>query len=204
MKAWHWTKEDRTLGYNDGRVVVVGEKLVHTGDIELCRSGLHASKRILDALQYAPGPYIWRVELSGGVVRGGDKLVATERTALWGFDATGLLRDFARRCALDVAHLWSAPEVAICYLKTGDESIRDAAYAAAREASAEECAAEYAASAGEAAGDAGYASWEAARFAVYDAATAAVYAAGEAAGYAASAARDRQNRRLTAMVAARR
>ena len=38
-----------------------------------------------------------------------------------------LLRDFARRCALSVAHLWEMPDYVRQYLETGDESMRLAA-----------------------------------------------------------------------------
>src|SRR5690606_19611648 len=94
------------------------------------------------ALGYAPGPILWRVELGGTIVTGDDKVCATERTYLWGVDASECLREFARKCALDVIHLWDAPELVVRYLKTGDESIRaaarpaawDAAWAAARAA----------------------------------------------------------------------
>jgi hypothetical protein len=45
---------------------------------------------------------------------------------------TGLMsgkqqREFSRRCALDVIHLWEAPDIVKKYLKTGDEDIREAA-----------------------------------------------------------------------------
>lgn len=62
----------------------------------------------------------------------------------------------ATRAALDVVHLWDAPDVVVKYLRTGDEQIRDAAWDAARNAA-----------------------WDAAR----------------------AAARDKQNRRLVAMLA---
>lgn len=48
---------------------------------------------------------------------------------IWQYDATPVLRQFAREVALDVAHLWNAPPVVLRYLKTGDESIRDTAWA---------------------------------------------------------------------------
>ena len=41
------------------------------------------------------------------------------------------LREFARWCALQVIDLWDAPDVVYEYLKTGDETLRDAARAAA-------------------------------------------------------------------------
>ena len=41
------------------------------------------------------------------------------------------IRRFARQCALDVIHLWNAPPIVKRYLKTGNEKLRDAAWAAA-------------------------------------------------------------------------
>lgn len=65
------------------------------GEPALCEQGLHASERIIDALKYAPGPILCRVELSDGIIFGDDKAVARERKTLWMFDATNALRDFA-------------------------------------------------------------------------------------------------------------
>lgn len=128
MKAWHFVGD--TL--RDGRPIPAdGETLVHDGPLEMCASGMHASVRIIDALQYAPGDTVCRVECGGTIVQGDDKLVCTERTILWRVDAEAMLRDFARRCALDVINLWDAPDVVVEYLRTGDESQRAAAKAAA-------------------------------------------------------------------------
>jgi hypothetical protein len=128
MKAWHFVSD--TL--RDGRPVPAdGEVLVHKGPLILCASGLHASKNILDALQYAPGSIICRVEVGGEIIHGYDKLVCSERTILWRASGEQVLRKFARMCALDVLHLWDAPDIVVQYLKTGDQSIR----AAARDAS---------------------------------------------------------------------
>ncbi|MCB7127908.1 MAG: hypothetical protein J3T61_00015, partial [Candidatus Brocadiales bacterium] len=100
----------------------------------------------------------------------------SERTVLWRLDIEDLLRDFTRRCALDVVDLWDAPDVVVRYLKTGDESLRDAARAAARDAK------------------------DAARAAARDAKD----AAGAAARAAKDAAGAEQNRRLTSMIMAAR
>jgi hypothetical protein len=104
----------------------------------MCSYGLHASKKILDACSYAPGPYIWWVELSGNVIHGDDKSVATKRKAVWGYDATEVQREFARIVALQaVEKYWDEkkfgqfPEVTKKYLQTGDESLRSAAESAA-------------------------------------------------------------------------
>jgi hypothetical protein len=60
---------------------------------------LHASVDILDALDYAPGPIICRVELGGRIERGIDKCVAERRRVLWWVDGEKLLWKFAYMCA---------------------------------------------------------------------------------------------------------
>lgn len=127
MKAWYFSTTNKKLRYGDDRVIEVGETHKVTGKLELCDNGLHANTNILDALLYAPGPVIWRVELAGDIIKGDNKLCASERTYLWGYDASETLQKFARLCALDVIHLWDAPEVVVQYLKTGDESLRQQA-----------------------------------------------------------------------------
>ena len=182
MKAWYFSDESRRLRYGDGREIAVG--VTHTVDCVpvLCKFGLHASVRAIDALEYAPGPIIWIVELGGIVVEGDDKCVATERTyTAGGVDATETLRAFARACALDVVHLWDAPQVVKDYLVTGDESLRASAWAAASWASARDAAMASARASAWAA-----ASWAAARDA--------------ARGAARGAARDAQNARLESML----
>lgn len=186
IKAWHWTSE--TL--RDGSPIPpVGEWVKHEGEVVLCASGYHGSRRILDALKYAPGPFVHRVEMRGDIFEEKDKMVARERRILWSLDGTDILHSFARRCALDTVHLWEAPEIVIQYLKTGRKDIRaaawDVAWAAAEAARA--------------------AAWAAAGAAAWAAAEAAAGAAAGAAGAAAGAAeREKQNRRLTSMVCAAR
>ena len=101
VKAWHWLQKDRRLRYGTKEIVEAGKTYRHDDDLVLCNSGLHASKRITDALRYAPGPVVCRVEMGGKFVHGDDKLVATERKVLWMLDATDILWAFARRCALE-------------------------------------------------------------------------------------------------------
>jgi hypothetical protein len=68
----------------------------------------------LDALRFAYGPI-----LCHGTAQ---------------IDTTPLLGQFARACALDVLHLWDAPDVVRAYLTTGDETIREDAARAAWDA----------------------------------------------------------------------
>ena len=174
MKAWHFVGEK----LRDGRPVPRdGEWLEHEGELEMCKSGLHASVHPFDALQYAPGNVLCLVEVDGVMINGYDKLVTGRRKILQRMDATSLLRGFARMQALKVVHLWNCPDITLRYLKTGDEKIRDAAGAATWDAR-------------DAAGDAARAAWAAwvAAWAAADAAWAAADAAWAAARAAADAA----------------
>ncbi len=138
--AWYF--HGGALRYDDGREVKPGA--VHEVDpdrLSLCRYGLHASRDIFDALEYAPGAGLARVRLSGRILHDKDKLCGERREYLWAVspeEGELVLRKFARLCALDVAHLWESPDVVLRYLKTGDPALRaaarDAAWAAARDA----------------------------------------------------------------------
>jgi len=163
-----------------------GEWLIHTGEIIPCSSGLHASVTVLDALQYAPGAMLHKVILAGELQPHGDpvdKYVGRKRKILATIDATQLLWSFARWCALSVADKCDCPAIVRQYLQTGDEKLRAAVRAAARDAA--RAAAWYAAR-----DAASAAAWDAAR----DAARAdAWYAARDAA-------RDAQSKHLQSMV----
>jgi hypothetical protein len=126
--AWHFVGD--TL--RDGSPVPPdGEWLVHDGPVECCRSGLHASERLIDALEYAPGATICRVECRGIEDRHNDKIAARERRILWRIDGGPILREFARRQALTVIHLWAAGAAAWAAAR---DAAWDAESAAARAA----------------------------------------------------------------------
>lgn len=128
VTAYHFVGER----LRDGRPVPKdGEWLVHEGECEMCASGLHASRHPFDALMYAPGSTLCRVKCRGIEDEHEDKFVCRERMIVARFDATVMLRAFARKCALDVIHLWDAPDVVVRYLKTGDEELRAEAQVAA-------------------------------------------------------------------------
>lgn len=106
MEAWHWVSADRMTRFEPRVPIVAGETLRVDPPVEMCNHGLHASVRALDALQYAPGPIICRVRLSGEIVQGDDKLVASERTVLWMYDASAVLHEFAC-CVAEAALLFA-------------------------------------------------------------------------------------------------
>ena len=139
----------------------------------------------------------------------------TSKSALWCYNAAPVYRAFALEEALRVAHLWAAPPVVLRYLRTGDESIREAARAAAwpaaRDAAWTAAGAAARAAAGGAAGAAARAAAEAAAWAAaVDAAwaatgTAAWTARADTGGGNAEVAtrrhiRKRQNRRLAKLL----
>ena len=135
LDGWFFAQESRKLGYGDNRAIVIGRTHRVRGALELCKHGLHASDRAIDALSFAPGPIVYRVKLSGSILRGDDKACASARTYIaGGADATDVLCAFARWCALEVAHLWDMPPIVRQYLETGDKSISAAAWAATRDA----------------------------------------------------------------------
>ena len=172
MKAWHFV--GKTL--RDGSPVPQdGEKLVFTGEPILCEQGYHASDSPWDALRYAPGNILCRVECGGTLIKGDDKFVCTERTIIQRIDATKMLQYFARMKAVEVIHLYpnDNDDVVFDFLMTGENA--NAAYAAAYAAKVTHAA--YAAAY---AAKATYAATYAAAYTAY-AANAAAYAAAYAA-----------------------
>ena len=190
--AWYFLPDDRKLRYAPYTPVEPGQVLRVEGPLELCRRGLHASIRPLDALRYAPGSIVCRVEMGGDILHGDDKLCASERKTLWVADATNALHEFACLCAERELlrrrragrepdkRCWAAIEAKRAWLRgeIDDEALAAAADAAWDAARAARAAADTAAEA---------AAWAAARAAVgaaVDAAMAAAWAAAWAAARA--------------------
>ena len=100
VMAWHWVVkgEDGKLKLRDGRdVPPVGEVLVHEGEVEICESGLHASRRVIDALRYIPdgATVLCRVKCEDVVDEQDDKLVCRKRTVVWLHDCEKVLHEAA-------------------------------------------------------------------------------------------------------------
>jgi len=109
--AWHMVDRSKKMLFSPYTKMRPGETYsVPEGEesipIRLCRWGLHASLLLLDALNYHAGPIVQRVECSGHVVFGGDKLVATRRRVLWDMDAEWCFHEYA----LDLASEWMADD----------------------------------------------------------------------------------------------
>ena len=62
VNAW-WFSSGKKLPHGDNRIIKIGRTHKVKGKIIPCLNGLHASKRIIDALIYSTGSIIWKVEL---------------------------------------------------------------------------------------------------------------------------------------------
>ena len=151
--AWHFLPNDGEIrrGKWRNRKVRAGVTYVHRGPVVLCESGLHASIRAIDALEYAPGNIVCRVRCSDRVVHDNDKLVCGRRRVLWMADATRALHEFAIWCAeqalsqidepdprslraLEVKRMWLAGDATDKDLAAALDAALDAAWAAAWDA----------------------------------------------------------------------
>ena len=158
---WHFLAADSRMTHTN-KLVEVGKTYRIEGEPVLCKRGLHASARALDALKYAPGPVICRVTLGGIVLHSKDKSVAQERTVLAMADATAVLHEFACWCAEQALALVGEPDPrSVEAIATKRRWLRG-------EATDDELAA---------AQDAAWAAWDAARGVAWDAARAAAWAA---------------------------
>jgi hypothetical protein len=180
--AWHFMRDENgSPVLRDGRLCRSGKTYKHDGPLVMCESGLHASERLVDALQYAPGPWLARVECSVDIERYSDKLVCRHRRVLWMIDATTALHKAAcditehalLRAGVDDARSWEAIKTKrrwLCGTATDEElAAASAAASAAAWGSARAAAwgsARFAASA---------AAWDAASAAAWDAAWAAAW-----------------------------
>lgn len=131
--GWHFLKEDKRLRWGTKEVVKKGRVYCVEGELKLCEFGLHASKKPLDALKYAPGPIVCLVELRGEILEGEDKACATKRKVLKMADATKVLHEFACWCAGKVKRAWLKGKATNEELGTARDTAWDAAWDAARD-----------------------------------------------------------------------
>jgi hypothetical protein len=97
IKAWHFSDTNRRLRYGDNRRILLRKTLTVDVRPHTCHTGLHASIELTDAIKYAPGPILFRVDIGGQIAYGGDKICGTERTALWSLDVRDVIRKHALR-----------------------------------------------------------------------------------------------------------
>ena len=167
MRAWYFAPLGNRLRFGDNRPIRAGITHRIEGEPKICKHGLHGSIRVMDALAYAESSVLYRVELSGKMDHGDDKISAQSRRYLKRYEIDGLLKCFARRQALihieKIKPYTGQFDLIVEYLETGREDLRDAARDASRAAA-----------------------WDASRAAAEDAAWAAARAAAGAAAEAAA------------------
>lgn len=108
--AWHWLPQNGKLTHDlNNSTMIVGEtrSLPASQRVVLCTSGFHASYKALDALYYARGPLLCRVQLWGniksdGYYSGYPKLVARHRRVLWAIDASYTLHQLSIKLLKDL------------------------------------------------------------------------------------------------------
>jgi len=143
IRCWHFVAQNKRLRWGSRAVVEEGKTYRVKGPLVMCEKGLHGSRCLIDALQYAPGPWICLVEIWGDVEEQSDKLVGRNRKVLKMIDGTRLLHEFAcdvaemalKRAKVEDKRCWAAIETKRKWLdgKVTDEEL-DAAMAAARAA----------------------------------------------------------------------
>ena len=89
----------------DGQPLKVGKTYKYEGELEMCAKGYHASVDIVDALYYAPGFQVSRVECSGDMKKQSDKLVCRNRKVLWTLDAKAIILKWSIRVATDAVKM---------------------------------------------------------------------------------------------------
>ena len=105
-RGWHFLDEKLRAHSGSEDAWRVGEVREMDGPVALCERGYHASARPLDALNFCfvAQPRLCRVALSGEIVVGDDKMVATRRRLLWALtvkQTERVLHGFACRVAED-------------------------------------------------------------------------------------------------------
>jgi len=146
-RGWHFLNRKGFL--RDGtKAAAPGHVEKFEGPLCICLTGLHASKRLIDALRYAPGVFLRKVELAD-FIEDGDKACGHRRRILIQVEISQLLTHFAQWCA-ERAQTHAEATIAAYPTALAAAYAADAAYAAATAYAADAAnAAAYAACAAE-------------------------------------------------------
>lgn len=140
--AWHFMNRDMRLNHQDDRKAVDGKWLSVTGHLSECRNGLHASRKIWDALDYAAflidyGCVLCRVRLEGKIIEGSDKLCARKRKVIWHINAKDVLIAYAIKMGAKKSAAKSRPISAAATCKQNGKLLLKMIYAAKKKADKE-------------------------------------------------------------------
>jgi len=140
IRCWHFLQDDKRLRWGTKEVVKVGKTYTAEGPLVMCGNGMHGSRRLIDALQYAPGAVLCKVEIWDEVQKQDDKLVGRHRKVLAMVNAEKVLHEAACHFAEEALTLvgctdersWNAIKVKRAWLKgKATDKELDAAGAAA-------------------------------------------------------------------------
>jgi hypothetical protein len=105
IKAWHFVADNRRMNHQPEMEITPGYIYSEHGPVKICKSGLHGSRKVIDALRYAPGSYLCRVDMWSEVKEDKDKLVARHRHVIAAKDVSSELRLWACWCVRQQWHL---------------------------------------------------------------------------------------------------
>lgn len=132
MFGWHFLRNDGLLR-NNMRPPKIGDWLEHRGPLIPCAQGLHFSENVADAVIWAPGNILCRVECEGDLTPHkdpADKWVCRRRRILAMVDARLMLRRYAADCALRDGDIWDMPDDVRDHLTTLAPATQNAAFVA--------------------------------------------------------------------------
>lgn len=118
IKAWHFITPDMKL--RDGTKVSIGSTTEVEGKPIPERCGLHASTEAMNALFWAKGLVLCRVELSGDIVFGERKIAANTRKILYitsEKETLDIIWKWSSLCAINIINNYHVPVEYITILK---------------------------------------------------------------------------------------
>ena len=95
IDAWHFGPDSRILAHQPDETMVITPGFIYSEDapdILICNTGLHGSRRVYDALGYASGCWLSRVQMWGDIAEQSDKLASRHREVIACRDVTAELR----------------------------------------------------------------------------------------------------------------
>lgn len=102
ITGWCFCRNDYMGGYDDDRKIGAGETLSVKGKIKRYEYGLAAFCEPLEALCYAAGPRLCKVQIWGDLIIDDWQVLGRHRKCLWTIDATDLLHEFIYQIAEEV------------------------------------------------------------------------------------------------------
>lgn len=136
-KVWWTCGNGIEINNGESRLIVIGgakekktQEVIKSG-VKTDDWGTHGSKTAIDALGFRKGSQFFYCDLEvfhcglleDSVTGKSKEMVGLKRIYLSGFDASSVLRNFAKRVALDITQLWNPPSFVLDYLNSNNEDL---------------------------------------------------------------------------------